>query len=222
MAGRSPDGQYKRPRGQEQRSQPAAAERSGGGCGSACSIRKSGPNPTGNFAPGLWFEHPLRGPVIARAESARAGRPQAAAPVTPAAPLLRRPTATAPAATASPSQAADQWDDLFGPGTEPRPIVATKTAKSRKAAAAKRSATSRMIAVGAAVGLALLVVVGFVVYSQMNPAAATLVFDWPGVERSEVSASVDGTAIPVPPRGLGNMPARRASIMSSPSGRDTS
>ncbi len=58
-----------------------------------------------------------------------------------------------------------------------------------------------MIAVGAAVGLALLVVVGFVVYSQMNPAPATLVFDWPGVERSDVSASVDGAAIPVPATG---------------------
>ncbi len=146
--------------------------------------------------------------------AAQPGTPQAAGPLNsadplasagqpaPAAPLLRRPTATTPAATASPSQPADQWDDLLGAGgAGPGPLVATKSVKSRKAAAAKREATSRMIAVGAAVGLALLVVVGIVVYSQMNPAPATLVFDWPGVERSDVSASVDGAAIPVPATG---------------------
>jgi hypothetical protein len=150
------------------------------------------------------YDRQLRARLVVRtsgAPAAQPGMPQAA-PGTPAAPILRRPAAATPAAPASPLQAADQWDDLLGPGdAKQRPAIARAAAQSRKAAAAKRAATNRMLAVGAAVGLAVLGVVGFIVYSQMNPAPATLVFDWPGVQRSDISASVDGAAILVPGSG---------------------
>jgi hypothetical protein len=148
------------------------------------------------------YDRQLRARLVVRTPAAPAtqpGAPQAAAPVIPTAPILRRPAAAAPA---SAPQAADQWDDLLGPGdAKQRPAIARAAAQSRKAAAAKRAAANRMLAVGAAVGLAVLGVVGFAVYSQMNPAPATLVFDWPGVQRSDVSASVDGAAILIPATG---------------------
>jgi hypothetical protein len=140
-------------------------------------------------------------PQATAQSEAQPGTLPAAQSAAPPAAMLRRPTAQ-PGVDASGSAGGDKWDDLLGAtSAKPKPVAATKLTKSLKAAAARREANSRMIAIGAAVGLALIGAIGFGVYSQTSSADATLVFDWPGVERAELAVMVDDVPIAVPVTG---------------------